>query len=80
MKPIIGKNNASCQVKMSDMDMRTYPGRTHRYVQVPVLYPFGHGLSYTTWNYSHLTAEAQNLDKGSLEIQTSVRLANTGKE
>ena len=34
---------------MSRMDMAEWPGRTHAYVQVPGLYPFGHGLSYTTF-------------------------------
>lgn len=28
------------------MDMRAYPGRTHRYLQVKPLFPFGFGLSY----------------------------------
>jgi len=28
------------------MDMRMYPGRTHRYLQVDPLFPFGFGLSY----------------------------------
>ncbi|XP_009378701.1 probable beta-D-xylosidase 2 [Pyrus x bretschneideri] len=37
---------------MTSMDMRSnpskgYPGRTYRFYKGPVVYPFGHGLSYT---------------------------------
>ncbi len=65
---------------MSDMDMRAYPGRTHRYVQVPVLYPFGHGLSYTTWNYTGLTSDMFELQNGQLAIEASVNVQNTGEQ
>ena len=64
---------------MSEMDMRAFPGRTHRYVQVPVLYPFGHGLSYTTWNYSGLETEVHSLGDSRLGVNMSVMLQNTGK-
>ena len=67
------------QVKMSDMDMRGFPGRTHRFLQVPVLYPFGHGLSYTTWNYSQLSSSVINQENGRVAIQASVLLKNTGE-
>ena len=66
------------QVKMSDFDMRAWPGRTHRYLQVPVLYPFGHGLSYTTFAYSHLSAEHSTLPNGQRAISATVRVQNTG--
>lgn len=26
------------------------PGRTYRFFDGPVIYPYGHGLSYTTWD------------------------------
>ncbi|KAK8540978.1 hypothetical protein V6N13_061026 [Hibiscus sabdariffa] len=46
---------------MTDMAMRSspnrnYPGRTYRFYKGPVVYPFGHGLSYT--NFVHTIASA----------------------
>ncbi|KAG2501341.1 hypothetical protein HYH03_001131 [Edaphochlamys debaryana] len=41
-------------IAMTNMAMRPWPGRTYRYLQVPVLFPFGHGLSYSCFNYSAL--------------------------
>lgn len=32
-----------------------YPGRTYRYTTAGVLYPFGHGLSYSSFVYSKLS-------------------------
>ncbi|KAJ8440837.1 hypothetical protein Cgig2_000725 [Carnegiea gigantea] len=44
---------------MTNMAMRSglgYPGRTYRFYQGPVVYPFGHGLSYT--HFTHTIAQA----------------------
>ena len=48
-------SNFTSNVAMSDMALRpfskpdgkAYPGRTYRFFQQPVLYPFGFGLSYS---------------------------------
>ncbi|PRW60118.1 glycosyl hydrolase isoform A [Chlorella sorokiniana] len=50
-------NNYTAQSDFYDMSMRRWPGRTHRHLQVPVLYEFGHGLSYTSFAYSTMRAE-----------------------
>ncbi|MGM9475379.1 beta-glucosidase BglX [Pedobacter sp. GSP4] len=42
------------------------------------LYPFGFGLSYTTFNYSDIKLSANTLAKGK-SITASVTLSNTGK-
>ncbi|MBQ9717909.1 MAG: fibronectin type III-like domain-contianing protein [Clostridia bacterium] len=44
-------------------------GRTYMYNTNPPLYPFGFGLSYTTFAYSDLTADRKTV---------SVRVKNTG--
>ncbi|KAJ7955192.1 Beta-D-xylosidase [Quillaja saponaria] len=57
------------KVPMTNMGMRPsrgYPGRTYRFYKGPVVYPFGHGLSYTT--FTHKLAKAPN--------KVSVQLAN----
>jgi beta-glucosidase len=43
---------------------------------LPVMYPFGHGLTYTTFAYSNLTAQ-ENYGKDDV-IRVSVEIKNTG--
>jgi beta-glucosidase len=52
-------------------------GRTYMYFEKPVLYQFGHGLSYTTFDYSNLRLSAEKITReGSINIQCTLR--NTG--
>ncbi len=49
--------------------------RTYRYFTRPVLYPFGHGLSYSTFKYSGLAAPARSSTDD--DVKVSVRVMNT---
>ena len=48
--------------------------RTYKYFEGPVLYPFGYGLSYTSFRYSDL----QVTDRGDT-VDVSLTLKNTGR-
>ena len=49
-------------------------GRTYKYFKGDVLYPFGYGLSYSSFKYSDLQVK-----DGVGEVTVSFRLKNTGK-
>jgi len=52
-------------------------GRTYRFFGGPVLYPFGHGLSYTTFAYDSLRVSTDTLAaNGTLTVRVNV--TNTG--
>ncbi|MFA6041537.1 MAG: glycoside hydrolase family 3 C-terminal domain-containing protein, partial [Methylophilus sp.] len=59
-------------------DNYSMTGKTYRYVTKPVLYPFGFGLSYTSFSYGDLKLSSKILTaKQSLKIDLTV--TNTGK-
>ena len=60
---------------MMDYDIRH--GRTYMYLRQRPLYPFGFGLSYTSFAYSNLRTSAERLPRDG-EIMVSVDIRNTG--
>ncbi|SFU73703.1 glycoside hydrolase family 3 C-terminal domain-containing protein [Pseudoduganella namucuonensis] len=61
---------------MMDYDIRH--GRTYLYAKGKPLYPFGHGLSYTTFKYSALRTSGPALAADGA-VSVDVDVANTGK-
>ncbi|MFA5339774.1 MAG: glycoside hydrolase family 3 C-terminal domain-containing protein [Candidatus Omnitrophota bacterium] len=72
----------------------TYPGKNgkvyysdgifvgYRYFDkqgTKVLFPFGHGLSYTTFEYSNLTITPGAVSDGKIDLTASFDLKNTGR-
>jgi beta-glucosidase len=60
---------------MMDYDIRH--GRTYMYFKEKPLYPFGYGLSYTTFQYSNLRISSERLESDG-EITVVVDVRNTG--
>jgi len=59
------------QIAFEDMNMTTGVGRTYRYFSGTPLWPFGFGLSYTTFSFA--------FDETSTDKAVVINVANTGK-
>ncbi len=63
---------------MPAFDDYTMEGRTYRYFRGTPLYPFGHGLSYTRFDYGKLRLDGSRISAdGQLKVEVDV--TNTGK-
>lgn len=56
----------------------TMAGRTYRYFEGEALYPFGHGLSYTTFAYANARVSRPSI-RANGEITVSVDVTNAGQ-
>jgi beta-glucosidase len=59
------------------LDYNIRHGRTYMYMKDKPLYPFGYGLSYTTFKYANLRTSMESL-KASGEIVCTLDVTNTG--
>ncbi|MGQ1784599.1 glycoside hydrolase family 3 C-terminal domain-containing protein [Saccharicrinis sp. GN24d3] len=60
-----------------DYNMRAGKGFTYRYYTGEALYPFGHGLSYTSYQYSDLSVDKTTLSSSDM-LSVSIKVKNTG--
>ncbi|MGA7339588.1 MAG: glycoside hydrolase family 3 C-terminal domain-containing protein [Terracidiphilus sp.] len=82
-----GKNNPAGRLpvtfykdvsQLPNFENYSMEGRTYRYFKGEPLYPFGYGLSYTTFGYSNLVMPETPINAGD-PLQASVTVTNTGK-
>jgi len=59
------------------LDYNIRHGRTYMYLKSAPLYPFGYGLSYTTFKYSNLRVSADSLKEDG-EVTCTVDVTNAG--
>jgi len=59
------------------MDYNIRHGRTYMYMKDKPLYPFGFGLSYTTFQYSNMAISSSNITKTG-EVTVSIDVKNSG--
>jgi beta-glucosidase len=62
---------------LPDFSSYDMTGRTYRYFKGEALYPFGYGLSYTTFKYENLSVPVSMKAGGKLTV--SVKVTNSGK-
>ena len=64
--------------QLPDFEDYSMKGRTYRYMIEKPLFCFGHGLSYTTFEYGNATVSSNTLDKDD-KIKLTIPVKNTGK-
>ncbi len=64
--------------QLPDFEDYNMKGRTYRYMTETPLYPFGYGLSYTTFDYQNAGLSANKIKAGDA-VTVSFDITNTGK-
>lgn len=64
--------------QLPDFEDYSMKGRTYRYMTEAPLYPFGYGLSYTTFSYEDAKLSRSRIKKDE-NVSLSFKLKNTGK-
>ncbi len=63
--------------QLPDFEDYRMEGRTYRYMKEEPLYPFGYGLSYTTFSYSSLKLDSETVS-GDQAVQVQIDVENSG--
>jgi beta-glucosidase len=74
--PVTFYKNVESLPHLGDYDITK--GRTYWFYDSDVLYPFGHGLSYTTFEYKDIALDKSSLSINDVDLKVSMEIKNTG--